>query len=133
MQENLKGHGIFSLNELLTNDLASAKAFYGELLGWTYTETKDIYGNPYLVILRDGIVIGGMMLKDGVVPEDVPPLWDSYVSVDDVDASAKKVEELGGKVMLPPTDIPDVGRFCVIQDPQGASLNLITYTDNKCQ
>lgn len=130
MKNDLKKHGIFSLNELLTTDLASAKEFYGKLLGWRFTETTDIYGNPYLVIFKNGTEVGGMMLKDGIIPDDVPPLWDSYVSVDDVETSAKRVEDLGGKIVLPPTDIPKVGRFCVIRDPQGASLNLITYTDD---
>lgn len=131
MGDDLKGHGLFSLHELLTTDLDSAKEFYGELLGWTFTETKNIFGNPYLVIHRQGTLVGGMMLKDGIVPDEVPPLWDTYVSVDDVDASAKRVEELGGEVMVQPTDIQNLGRFCVIRDPQGASLNLITYTENK--
>ncbi len=130
MTDELKKHGMFSLNELLTTDLNSAKQFYGELFGWTFTETKNIYGNPYIVIHKENTFVGGMMLKDGIVPDEVPCLWDPYVSVDDVDASAKKVEALGGKVMVPPPDIPNLGRFCVINDPQGASLNLITYSDN---
>lgn len=50
MGDDSKRHGVFSLNELITTDLTSAKEFYGELLGWTFTETKTIYGNPYLVI-----------------------------------------------------------------------------------
>ena len=131
MSDYLKRHGVFSLNELITTDLSSAEEFYGELLGWTFTETKTIYGNPYLVIHRDGTIVGGMMLKDGNVPDDVIPCWDPYITVDDVEASAKRVEILGGEVILPPTDIPKVGRFCVIKDPQGISLNLITYQDNK--
>lgn len=131
MKNDVRKHGVFSLNELLTTDLSSAKAFYGEIFGWEFTETKDIYGNPYLVIHKDGTLVGGMMLKHGIVPDDVPCLWDPYVTVDDVDASAKRVEELGGEVVLPPTDIPDLGRFCVIKDLQGASLNLITYADSK--
>lgn len=131
MGDNLKKHGIFSLNELITTDLSSAKDFYGELLGWMFTETKTIYGNPYLVIHREGTMVGGMMLKDGNVPDDVAPRWDPYITVDDVEASAKQVEKLGGEVTLPPTDIPNFGRFCVITDPQGISLNLITYEDDK--
>ena len=131
MGDDSKRHGIFSLNELITTDLTSAEEFYGELLGWTFTETKTIYGNPYLVIHRDGTIVGGMMLKEGNVPDDVIPCWDPYITVDDIEASAKRVEKLGGEVILPPTDIPKVGRFCVIKDPQGISLNLITYEDNK--
>lgn len=123
-----KKHGAFSLHELLTTDLDSAKTFYGDLLGWTFTETKNINGNPYIVIHNEGEFIGGMMLKDEFVPDEVPPLWDPYITVDDVDAAAKKVQELGGKVVLEPTDIPNMGRFCVIKDPQGTSLNLITHS-----
>lgn len=130
MKDELKRHGNFSLSELLTTDLSSAQKFYGELLGWTFTETKNIHGSPYIVIFREGDVIGGMMLKEGMVPDEVPPLWDTYISVDDVDASALMVKNLGGEVVVPPTDIPSVGRFCVIKDPQGATLNLITYIDS---
>ena len=130
MRDDFKKHGVFSLNELITTDLASAKAVYGELFGWAFTETRTIYGNTYLSAHKDGTMVAGMMLKDGNVPGDVIPCWDPYVTVDDVEASAKRVEKLGGEVVLPPTDIPNVGRFCVIKDPQGVSLNLITYMDN---
>lgn len=133
MRDDLKRHGIFNLHELLTTDLSSAKEFYGKLLGWTFIETKNINGNPYIVIHNEGEYIGGMMLKDEFVPDDVSPFWDPYITVDDVEASARRVEELGGKVVLPPTDIPKVGRFCVVNDPQGASLNLITYEENEHQ
>jgi len=131
MKNHLKKHGIFSLNELITTDLISAKEFYGELFGWSFTETKTIYGNTYLAIHKEEAMIGGMMLKDGNVPDNVIPCWDPYITVDNVEASVKRVESLGGKVILPPTDIPNIGRFCVIEDPQGISLNLITYTENK--
>ena len=127
MRDYFKKHGVFSLNELITTDLASAKKFYGELFGWKFTESKTIYGNTYLAIHSDGRLVTGMMLKDGNVPDDVVPCWDPYVTVDDIEAAVIKVESLGGKVILPPTDTPD-GKFCVIKDPQGVSLNLITYT-----
>jgi predicted enzyme related to lactoylglutathione lyase len=131
MKDYLKRHGFFSLYELITTDLASAKEFYGDLFSWNFTEINTIYGNTYLVIESEGTLIGGMMLKHGNVPDDVMPCWDPYVTVDDVEASAKKVESLGGKVILPPTDMPGVGRFCVIRDPQGISLNIITYEEKK--
>ncbi len=130
MGDNSKRHGAFSLNELLTTNLTSAKDFYGKLLDWTFTETKDIYGKPYISIHNEDLFIGGMMLKKGIVPDDVPCFWDTYVAVADVEKSATRVKELGGKIVVPPTDIPKVGRFCVINDPQGASLNLITYGDD---
>jgi len=69
----------------------------------------------------------------GMTPETtgMPPMWGAYVTVDNVENSAKQVEDLGGNVMLPPQDIPDVGRFCVISDPQGATLMLITYLNKE--
>ncbi len=130
MEDDSKRHGVFGFNELITTDLPSAKKFYGELLGWTFTEATTIYGNTYLTIHNDERIIGGMMLKEGNVPDDVSPCWDPYVTVDDVEAVAKRVETLGGTVILPTTDIPNMGRFCVIKDPQGINLNLITYTDD---
>jgi predicted enzyme related to lactoylglutathione lyase len=57
----------------------------------------------------------------------MPPSWGAYVTVDDVDATAALAEKLGGKICIPPTDIPTVGCFTVIQDPQGAMLSAITY------
>ena len=52
-----------------------------------------------------------------------------YVTVDDVDATAKKAEALGAKIVMPLTDIPNVGRMCISQDPQGAAISIITYVD----
>jgi len=119
--------GVFSWNELITTDLDSARNFYGGLLDWTFVESSTIHGNTYLVALKGETMVGGMMLKDGNVAENVTPCWDPYITVDDVEASARKAAALGGEVLVPPTDIPNVGRFCVIRDPQGVSLNLITY------
>ncbi len=114
-----KRHGVFSFNELITTDLDSAKKFYGELLGWSFNETKTIYGNRYITALKDGAVVAGIMLKEGNVDDEVMPCWDPYITVDDV-------EKMGGKILLPPTDIPGTGRFVVIMDPQGVAMNLIS-------
>jgi len=57
----------------------------------------------------------------------MPPNWNTYVTVNDVDKVAKDAQELGGKILVGPQDIPTVGRFCVIQDPQGAVISAITY------
>ena len=58
---------------------------------------------------------------------EIPPHWGIYITVDDVDATARKAEAIGGKVVVPPTDIPKVGRFSVIKDPQGIPFSVITY------
>ncbi len=61
--------------------------------------------------------------------QGTPPNWGSYVTVDDVDATAKLAQELGAKTIVPLTDIPNVGRFYMFQDPQGAVLSVITYVE----
>ncbi len=125
MEERLLKNGMFSWNELMTTDSAAARKFYEQLLGWKFTEFP-MEGMSYWVIKAGGEEIGGIM---NIPPEPggIPPHWGAYVTVDNVDASAKKVQELGGRIMVPPTDIPEVGRFCVFHDPQGAVLALITY------
>jgi predicted enzyme related to lactoylglutathione lyase len=59
----------------------------------------------------------------------MPPIsmWGSYITVDDVDATADRAKELGGNIIVPITNVPTVGRFCMIQDPQGAVFSVITY------
>jgi uncharacterized protein len=124
MADDLRKHGVFSWNELMTRDVEGAKAFYTKLLGWTTEDTP--MGMPYTLIKNGDTPIAGIMAMPPEVG-DMPPVWGSYVSVDDVDASAKKAVELGGTLYKEPTDIPGVGRFCVVGDPQGAFLSLITF------
>ncbi len=127
MIDAMKQHGAFSWNELMTSDVEGAKAFYSQLLNWQYDDMKN-EDMVYTTAKVAGQMIAGMM---PMPPDsgDMPPSWGAYVTVDDVDASAKKAEKLGGKVVMEPRDIPTVGRFCVIVDPQGAALSLITYAE----
>jgi predicted enzyme related to lactoylglutathione lyase len=83
-------------------------------------------GMPYTIVSAGGEQVAGMM---AMAPQakGTPPFWGVYVSVDDVDATAKKAQQLGGAILVPPTDIPTVGRFAVLKDPQGAMLSVITY------
>lgn len=116
--------GTFCWNELMTTDVGAAKAFYTGLLGWS-TEEMDMGEMGTYTIFRKGEQqVAGMMAMVGDSWEGVPPHWMSYIAVDDVDASTAKVEQLGGKVCVPPTDIPNVGRFSVITDPAGATISL---------
>ncbi len=124
MEDKFK-HGQFDWCELLTTDVAAAKKFYMKLFGWE-TEDLSMPGMTYTVVKVGGEGIGGIMK----IPESATgmlPAWGAYVTVDDVDETARRVETLGGKIHVPPTDIPNVGRFCVIVDPQGAFINAITY------
>lgn len=125
MNESLMKHGAFGWNELMTTDVDAAKRFYGALFGW---ETEEFLGAgmPYTLVKVGGEAVGGMMATTPQC-EGIPPHWSVYITVNDVDAVARQAEEQGGKVVYPPTDIPTVGRFCVLQDPQGATLCAITY------
>lgn len=120
-------HGTFCWNELATNNLETCQTFYGQLLGWQLKQSKmPDCEMVYTEISAGGPCGIGGMYQMGKEFGDAPPHWMSYISVDDVDASAAKVWELGGKVCVPPTDIPNVGRFCVVSDPTGATFSLIT-------
>ncbi len=122
-EHSMPESGTFCWYELATNNLDAAKKFYTELLGWKL-ETSTAAGVEYNEIVVGDEHIGGMYRMR---PEqgDAPSHWTAYVAVDDVDGKAKLVEELGGKVCVPPMDIPNVGRFCVITDPTGATFSLV--------
>ena len=121
----VKEHGVFSWNELMTTDMSAAKKFYREALGWELQD-MDSPGMAYTIAKKGTREVAGIM----GMPDDsagMPPSWGSYVTVDDVDARVARVQSLGGKLCVPPRDIPNVGRFAVIADPQGAMLAMITY------
>lgn len=126
--DRFKTHGDFSWVELLTTDVESAKAFYKGLFGWELEESPMGEGT-YTVFKAGGRSVGGIMAMPSQVPPDTLPHWTTYVTVDDVDAVARKAQELGGMVLVPPTDIPDVGRFCTVKDPQGGVINAIKYAE----
>ena len=125
MTDVFKQQGAFSWSELMTSDVAAAKAFYSQLFGWEMQD-MSMEGTTYTVLKAGGAEVGGLMATPPEA-QGAPPQWGSYVTVDDVDATVATAEKLGGKILVPPRDIPDVGRFCVIQDPQGAVISAITY------
>jgi predicted enzyme related to lactoylglutathione lyase/uncharacterized protein YndB with AHSA1/START domain len=110
--------GRFVWYDLLTTDAEAAKAFYTAVVGWTVQPFGDEAGG-YAVWLAGDTQIGGVMEYP-----PAPPHWMAHIAVDDVDAAARRAEELGGRIQSPPTDIPNVGRFSIIADPQGASFSL---------
>ena len=131
-EQTMPANGSFCWNELSTTDDGAAVKFYGELLGWEFkkSDINACEGSEAPPMVYNEIVVGGKhvggIYKMGPEFGGAPPHWMAYVAVDDVDAKAKQVEELGGKVCVPPTDIPNTGRFCVINDPTGATISLIT-------
>ena len=129
MKDPFKQHGTFSWFELMTSDVDGAKKFYANLFGWN-TEDMPMGDMNYTIVKVGEEGLGGIMSTPPQA-EGAPPNWGVYVTVDDVDATAGKAEELGGKILVPPTDIPNVGRFCVLQDPQGAVISAITYANRE--
>jgi predicted enzyme related to lactoylglutathione lyase len=125
--DTYKTHGAFSWQELMTGDAKAAVAFYGELFGWTVEDMDMGPAGTYHVIKVDGTSLGGIMAKPPG-QESMPTAWSGYVTVNNVDETAARCAALGGTVCVQPMDIPTVGRFAVIQDPQGAVLNVITYS-----
>ena len=115
--------GTFCWSELATRDTRAAKVFYSELFDW---KAKSGQAAPmeYTEFMANGQPIGGMM---EMTPQhgDAPPHWLPYVTVEDPDDTAAKVSKFGGQVLVPPMDIPNVGRFSVFMDPTGAAFAVI--------
>lgn len=122
-KEQMPATGTFCWNELGTTNVEAAKKFFTELFGWQL-KAGDVAGMEYNEIMVGNRAVGGMY-QMGPEFGDMPSHWIPYVAVEDVDETARRVEELGGKVCVPPTDIPNTGRFAVINDPSGAAISII--------
>jgi predicted enzyme related to lactoylglutathione lyase len=116
--------GNFVWYELATTDVNGAIKFYKNVIGWG-TQAFEGSDPPYTLWTEGTTQVGGVMTLPAEAKKmGAPPHWLAYVSADDVDALTKKAASLGAKTYVPPTDIPKVGRFSVIADPQGAVLAL---------
>jgi predicted enzyme related to lactoylglutathione lyase len=103
-------------------DIEKAAAFYGGLFGWDVPESETVAqtGGYRQVMLRGKPVVGMMPLMG----EDQPTVWATYISVEDADATAAKVQEAGGTVIAEPMDVMDLGRMAVFADPSGAVIGI---------
>ena len=118
-------HGTFCWNELITTDVEASREFYSKLIGWApapMSETNDDY-----TVFKVGEAMAAGMIARNEHMGNVPPHWMAYITVDNVDETAAQVTGLGGQIVCPPTDIPNVGRFSLIQDPAGATVGIITF------
>jgi uncharacterized protein len=106
-------------DELMTGDPEGAKEFYSQVFGWEPHPTQ-MGEHVYTMFTMGENPAGGMM----PMPTNTPAQWMTYFSVTDCDGICTHVERLGGRVTVPPTDIPP-GRFAVLGDPQGASFAII--------
>jgi predicted enzyme related to lactoylglutathione lyase len=118
--------GTLTWNELMTDDIASAGAFYASAFGWD-AEVNDMPGGFQYTSYKVGDnYVAGMMEKQSQM-QQVPNNWGVYFAVDDCDGCAARITELGGTVMQPPFDTP-IGRMAVASDPQGAPFMVISST-----
>ncbi len=112
--------GTPSYIDLSTTDPRAAQAFYAELFGWEYDEEPTDIGTTYITARLGGKATAGMMEQPADMREmGMPPVWNSYVTVDDAEAAAKRAEEAGGSVLQPAFDVMDAGRMAVLADPTG--------------
>lgn len=117
-------HGCFVWYELMTTDTDAAAEFYRGVVGW---DAKDagMPGMAYTIVSAGDVGVGGIMaLPETARTAGARPGWIGYVAVDDVDKRAAQLERAGGRIHRAPDDIPGVGRFAMVADPQGAVLAL---------
>jgi len=121
-----ENRGDFIWYELLTSDLAGAKAFYDTVVGWNIQDRSD-FPNDYRMIGRsDGKFAGGaMQINEEMKQGGARPVWLAYIYSPGVDAHAAAIERDGGKVTMAPFDIPGVGRVAMVTDPQGAPFYIM--------
>jgi predicted enzyme related to lactoylglutathione lyase len=110
--------------DVMTSDVEAAKKFYADVVGWEMQESAT---PGYTLLAVDGKGVAGLM----AIPPDaaamgVPPCWMGYIKVADVDDTVARIVAEGGKLHKGPIDIPDIIRFAVVADPQGAGFMIAT-------
>jgi len=123
-----KPSGSFVWYELLTTDTSAARAFYSDIFGW---HVQDVGGTPdhyHVFSVGAAPVAGLMLLPEEALAMGARPGWMGYIGVDNVDAAVFRVTQAGGTLYRGAEDVPGVGRFAVVADPQGAPFTLFTAT-----
>lgn len=118
--------GAIGWNELVTRDAEAAKAFYTAVFGVETAPWGPEGGADYTVWKVDGEMVGGLLqMDDEHFPPEVPPHWALYIYVEDADAIAAKVSELGGAIRVAPFAVPGIGRIAVFADQHGAAFSIV--------
>jgi predicted enzyme related to lactoylglutathione lyase len=108
--------------DLATPDLNKARAFYGELLGWSFTGGDDAQTGFYTTGNRDGRRVAALSTMMPDMPG--PSAWTIYIGTENADQTATKVQAAGGRVMQPPMDVMEYGRMAIFADPSGAAFGV---------
>lgn len=122
--------GTPSWADLTTTDQSGAKAFYESVFGWSYEDNPVGDGVYYTTARIDGHDIAGISPMPDERPPQMPSTWNTYLTVDDVDATVEKVARAGGSVLAAPFDVMGSGRMAVIADSTGAAVSLWQANDH---
>jgi predicted enzyme related to lactoylglutathione lyase len=118
-------HGAFSWADLATSDLSAAKDFYTGVFGWAAVDMPIPEDGVYTIFqMRGRDVVAAAQQREDEASQGIPPHWNSYINVSDVDAAAKQAEGAGATLIAPPFDVLEAGRMAVIADPTGAVVSL---------
>lgn len=110
--------------ELMTTDAKAAEGFYSKVVGWKPQDASQP-NMAYTMFLTGEMPVAGLMtLPPEACSAGARPAWVGYIGIDDVDATAARVTKAGGAIHVPPTEIPNIGRFAMVADPQGAAFSL---------
>ncbi|HLN05429.1 MAG TPA: VOC family protein [Acidimicrobiales bacterium] len=111
--------------DLQTPDQDAAKAFYGELFGWQFDDQPMPEGPVYSMAVKgDGVVAAIAPQSPEMIAGGAPPMWNTYIAVDDVDAATERAQAAGGQVLMQPFDVMEAGRMSFVADPTGAAVGL---------
>jgi len=119
----------FIWQELVTTDQVTSGIFFSKLLGWNLKQVDAGEFGTYTLFQKDGQDIAGMMSPTPDTPGE-GSYWHSYIAVVDIENCVKQTIALGGKVLVPPHVVPDVGRICAVSDPTGAIIHLMQPVNN---
>jgi len=121
MEREQSPQGEFIWYELMSPDPEGSKAFYDAVVGWDISEAAPEFQGYRMIGRSDGKFAGGVLpISAEMQQHGARPTWLGYIHVTDVDRSVGKIEQAGGKSLMPATDIPNVGRIAMVADPQGA-------------
>lgn len=118
-------HGQFCWVDLNAHHMEAAREFYEQFFGWTSELAVTEGGPPYAQFFLNGNVVAGCgQMDESMKLQGIPPVWNSYINVDDVDEVVAKVEQLGGQIAVPTMEVGEFGRLAFVVDPTGAFVGL---------
>ena len=124
-------HGLFSWSELMTTDFDSSFSFYEKLFGWKLREVPGRGDSRYALIINESSsepFAGILSMPKASEGHGIPSHWQTYVTVDSVEKTLVKAQNLGAQIILEPMKIERVGTVAAIKDPQGAVVSLVNYS-----